>query len=426
MQFDVKEVDSIKRQVTVTMDPEELKQIENNLLRKLQKTASIPGFRKGHIPLGLIRKSYADTIRLEVLETAISEGYDKVLHQVDFSPIAQGKISEVKFEDVASGLTFEIEFEIQPEIELKKYQGLKVEKRVIKVTEEMVDEELEGIRQRFATVKPVEKAREGDIIRFNAQLLGEGDVPVIGRKFEDVEVVIGSGEFDPDLEKQMIGLELDQDAVVQKITPPPPDRQDAQPEVERYEITVTSLEERELPPLDDELAKNLQDEKIETLEQLRTVLRENIQSALDRRSESLLNNNLIDELLKENPFDVPEAMVENYMQYVLEDLRLQYKYQKIDENIVRQRYRVDAIHAIRWHLLRRALVKAENLTVSHEDAYEEIDRSSYSDEEKDTFKKNHDLVHRVMDDLQEKKILDFLKDHAEISEVEETPQEKES
>ena len=423
MQFDVKEVDSIKRQVTVTMDPEELKQIENNLLRKLQKTASIPGFRKGHIPLGLIRKSYADTIRLEVLETAISEGYDKVLHQVDFSPIAQGKISEVKFEDVASGLTFEIEFEIQPEIELKKYQGLKVEKRVIKVTEEMVDEELEGIRQRFATVKPVEKAREGDIIRFNAQLLGEGDVPVIGRKFEDVEVVIGSGEFDPDLEKQMIGLELDQDAVVQKITPPPPDRQDAQPEVERYEITVTSLEERELPPLDDELAKNLQDEKIETLEQ---VLRENIQSALDRRSESLLNNNLIDELLKENPFDVPEAMVENYLQYVLEDLRQQYKDQKIDENIVRQRYRVDAIHAIRWHLLRRALVKAENLTVSHEDAYEEIDRSSYSDEEKDTFKKNHDLVHRVMDDLQEKKILDFLKDHAEISEVEETPQEKES
>ncbi|MCB0313587.1 MAG: hypothetical protein KDH84_10045, partial [Calditrichaeota bacterium] len=224
----------------------------------------------------------------------------------------------------------------------------------------------------------------------------------------------------------MIGLELDQDAVVQKITPPPPDRQDAQPEVERYEITVTSLEERELPPLDDELAKNLQDEKIETLEQLRTVLRENIQSALDRRSESLLNNNLIDELLKENPFDVPEAMVENYLQYVLEDLRQQYKDQKIDENIVRQRYRVDAIHAIRWHLLRRALVKAENLTVSHEDAYEEIDRSSYSDEEKDTFKKNHDLVHRVMDDLQEKKILDFLKDHAEISEVEETPQEKES
>lgn len=120
-------------------------------------------------------------------------------------------------------------------------------------------------------MKAVDKSEEGHFITFNAQQLGEGDVPVVGRKFEDINVKIGSGDFDPDLEKQLVDLEVNQEKIIRK-TPDLSAGSEEKPFTpENYKVTVTAIEERELPPLDDELAKNLQEDNIETLDQLKDV-----------------------------------------------------------------------------------------------------------------------------------------------------------
>lgn len=147
MQFEVENVDSIKRKIMVKVTPEELSQTEKTVLRKYQKSASIPGFRKGHAPAGIVKRSYGEAIKGDVLESAISEYYQKLMQEIDFNPISQGEIVHIDFENVESGLEFHVELEAEPTIELKKYKGLKVEKETVLVTDDMVNEALAEIQQ---------------------------------------------------------------------------------------------------------------------------------------------------------------------------------------------------------------------------------------------------------------------------------------
>lgn len=417
MQFEVENVDSIKRKIEVKVTPEELSQVEKSVLRKYQKSASIPGFRKGHAPAGMLKRSYGDAIKADVLESAISEYYQKLLKEIEFKPISRGEVVHVNFENVESGLEFHVELEVEPAIELKKYKGLKVEKETVLVTDDMVDEALAEIQQNFATVKTVDKSAEGHFITFNAQQLGEGDVPVVGRKFEDINVKIGSGDFDADLEKQLIDLEVDQEKIIRKTPDLGASGEEKSFTPENYKITVTAIEERELPPLDDELAKNLQEDNIETLEQLKNILRKNIQTKLQRRSIQQFNNRLIDELLKENPFEVPESMVKHYLDHMVQDLKAKYPKEKIDETLVHERYRPEAIHTIRWILLKQEIQKIENVDVSEQEILQQVDVSNYSDEEKKMIKKDKRFQSMLKDNLLEDKVLKLLESNADITEV---------
>lgn len=417
MQFDVQNVDTVKRKVVVKVEPEELGTIEKSVLRKYQKSASVPGFRKGHVPASLLKRSYGEAIRADVLETAISEYYQKLINELGFKPVSRGEITHIDFEKVEGGLEFHVEFEEEPKIELKKYKGLKVEKEIALVTDEMVEQALAGLQENFATVKTVEKSREGDYLTFNAQLLDEGDIPVVGRKYEDINVKIGSGDFDIDLEKQLVGLEIDQEKIIRRTSPLSRDERKKDGPPENYKITVTAIEERELPPIDDELAKNIQDDNIETLAQLKEALRKSIQDSQERRSLQQFNSRLVDELLKENPFEVPESMVQNYLSHVIHDMKHQYPDEKIDESLVREKYRAEVIHNIRWILLKEAIQEAENIKVSEAEILERIDASRNGDDEKKKMRRDQKFKERLKENLLEEKLLKFLAANADITEV---------
>ncbi len=414
MQFEVKEVDSFKRKITVKVTPEELTPIEARLLKKYQKSVTLPGFRKGKVPINLVKKTFAEALQGDLIEEAIQTFYGLALEESKLEPVSQGVLNNVDFKEVQSGLEFEIELEVEPEVELKKYKGLKVEKELLEVTEEMIDEALENMRESLATVRPVDEVVEDSLVTFSAQELGEGDAPIIGRKYENLVVTIGRGEFDEEFEKQMIGLKPGDEAIVRKTNPPEPGKEDLLPVVESYKITIEKVEMRELPELNDEFVKNLNDEKLETLDQLRERFRENLQHRLDHQVEDSLQTSLVDELLKENPFEVPDSMVENYLRYVISDLKEQYKDQKIDEDIVRTQYRAEAIHAVRWMMLRQKLIEAENIEVADEEVQARIDELPYSEEQKEQIRKDEDWIRRMRNDLLEKKVLKFLEEHADI------------
>lgn len=417
MQYEVKEIDSIKRQISVTVEPAELGEIEADILKMLKKSAQIPGFRPGRTPLGLIKKSYADVIKKEILEKTIPEYYSKVLEKADLNPIAQGSINILKFDDVESGMDFEITVEVEPEIELKKYKGLKADKEMPVVTESMLDAALLDLRKNFATATVVDEAKEGHFITFDMQQLGDGDVPLIGQKMEDLNVEIGAGEFDPELEKQLVGLKTDSDSIVRKTVPANPDADDKSEKVESYKITVKSIQERDIPPLDDELVQNLQDDDINSLDELKDRMQKSMKQNLERRSTQQLNQRIIDELLKENPFDVPETMVENYLERIMGDIRQKHPGEDIDEEQVRQKYRVEAIYLIRWHMLKKQIAKAEKITVTPDEVVQRIDLTPYSEEEKQKLKENLDFVYRLQDDMLEEKIVKLLNMNANITEI---------
>ncbi len=417
MQTVVETLNSYSKKLKVEISPEDLIPLEEKVAKSYQKRSEIPGFRAGKAPLNIVRKRHHDLINQDIIEEALRKFYGKALTEANINPVSEGKITDFKFDDIKSGMQFEIEVEVEPEFELKKYKGLKVEKDVVEVTEQMVDEALEQLREEYATVKEINQALENHFVYFDAQELGEGDIPVIGHKYENLQVQLGSGKFDPEIEEQLVGIKTGEKRIVRKEIPPPPNKKDRSPERQSLEIQVKKIEEKEFPQLNDEFVNNLDDEKIQNLQQLRDRIRENMQRDFNRRSENIFQNRLIDELLKENPFEVPPSMVENYLDHLVQDIKKQSKDKQIDEESVRKEYRTSAIHNIRWHLLEKKLAEKENISVPEEQVMQLIDSSNLDDKIKKQAKKDSHYLGHLKEDLTEQKALEFLKEHAEITEV---------
>lgn len=417
MHTETEAINSYSKRLKVEISPEELKALEEKIVRQYQRSSNIRGFRRGHAPLNIIRQRYRSMIQQDLIEETFREYYGKAIDQAGIQPVAPGNITKVDFEKIEDGMRFEMELQVEPEYELKKYKGLKVEKDVVKVTDELIEENLAHLQEQYATVKEVDEAKVGDYLFFDAQELDAGNVPIVGHKHENLEVKLGSGRFDPEIEEQLVGIKVNEKRVVSQESPPPPEDPEQEPRVSRLEIVVKRIEEREIPELNDEFVKNLNDDKLETLEQLRQRIAANLELNFQQHSEETFNNRLIDELLKENPFDVPPGMVENYLDELIKDFRKQSNDQNIDEVALRKQYRAAAIHHLRWYFLRKKLVEAENLSVTDEEAFQTIDGFQADEKTKEQAKKDRNYLNRLKDDLLEKKILDMLKSYAEIIEV---------
>ncbi|RMF61184.1 MAG: trigger factor [Calditrichaeota bacterium] len=416
MKFEVKKTSSTKRQFTVKVDSEELHPIAAKVLKAFQKRATIPGFRPGRAPMNLVKKRYQDDINSQVIDDAIKKYYVEALDQSDVEPIAPGVITDIKFDDVANGLEFEFEVEVEPDIELKKYKGIKVEKTVFQVTDEMVDDALRNLQERFATEKEAEIVEEGYLVTLTLQQLGEGDLPIVGRKYEDIRVKVGSGEFDKEIEDQLIGLKVGEETVVRRVIPTPPEAQQEQPTMESYRVTVEDIKMQELPPLDEEFIKNLDDDSVSTIEELREKIRKHMEADFEKRSQEILRSRIMEELLKENPFDVPQSMVDHYMHHLIEDLKKSSQ-ERIDEEFIRQQYMADVINDIRAYLLKQKIIETEKLDVTDEEVKEYIDALDIPEEEKEKGKNQPDVINSLRRQLLDQKFYDFIISNAEITEV---------
>jgi trigger factor len=417
MEKQVENINSYTKKIKVALSPDDLKEIEKKVTRDYQHSAQIKGFRKGRAPLNLVKQQYGEMIQRDVMDEAIRSNYSKIFEDSDFSPVSQGKITNFQFENIESGLTFEIEIEIEPEFEVKKYKGLKVEKDVFEVTDKMVDQALQRLREQYATVKEVEVAQEDYYVYFDAQELDQGNIPVVGHKYDDLEVQLGTGKFDPQIEQQLLGIKKGEKRIVKTVTPPQPGSRHQKPTENKLEIYVKKIEEKEFPSLDEDFIKNLNDETIETIEQLQQRIKQNMIIDLNTRSEQTFYNRLIDELLKENPFDLPPTMVDNYLNEMIKDFRNQSKGKAVNEEAIRKEYRVSAIHHLRWYFLKKKLMEIEPIEITEENIDQHLESLHLEEKAKKQAMKDRSTREHVKDDLIEQQILELLKKEAQIIEV---------
>jgi len=417
MQTVVEPLNSYAKKLKVEISAQDLLPLEQKILRNYQKRSEIPGFRPGKAPLNIVKKRHHDLIQQDLIEEALRKFYGKALDEANIVPVSEGKITNLSFQDIQSGMQLEIEIEVEPEIELKKYRGLKVEKDIVEVTDEMVQEALEQLREQYATIREVDQAKNGHYLHFSAQELDSGDVPLVGKKYENLQVNLGKGEFDPDIESQLEGIKKGEKRIVRKEMPADPMNKESRPKRTALEIHVTKIEEKEFPELNDEFVKNLDDDKIENLQQLEERIRQNMELDITHRGENIFQNRLIDELLKENPFEVPPTMVENYLQEMIKDIQNQSKEKTVDQETLRKEYRVSAIHNIRWHFIKKKLINEEKIAVSDEEIQKLIDDSQLDAKIKKQAKNDQHYLGHLKEDLVERKLIDLLKKHADITEV---------
>ncbi len=417
MQTAVETVNSYLKKLTVELEPDELKSIERKVIKDYRKDVTIPGFRKGKAPESIIRKRYGAMIAQDIIDEAIKEYYFRAIQESKLEPVTQGKIVDLQFTEVNDGLTFVVELEVEPEFELKKYKGLKVEKEVIEVTDEMVDNALQRIREQYATVKEVDEAQEGHFLSFDVQELDQGHTPIIGHKYENLYIKLGSGQFDPELEKQLIGIKTGEKRIISKEEAPVADAPNAEPKVYLFEVHAKKIEEKEYPELDDEFVKNLGDDSLETLAQLKEKIRKDLEIDLKNRAEQTFRTRLIDELLKENPFDVPPGMVDNYLDRIIQDYKQQTNNEQVDEEALREQYRVTAIHNLRWLFLKKKIAEVEKIEVSDEEVLNYIDSMKFEEKTKELIRNDSHLMEDFRSELVERKVVDLLKENAEVIEI---------
>lgn len=416
MQTELKELNNYTRELTIVITADEKKKYDLEALRKVKKTAELPGFRRGKVPEVLVRQHFAYEIVNESLNLAMDDIYPKAIEELHLPVVAPGKLKDVKEE--ADGLRFIFEVVVEPDIELVKVEGLKLKKIHVPIEEKHIDHTIEELRERYAVVEEKDgSVAEGDMVEID--LLEVDEAGQVRQKplEEGLKVVVGSGSFDKDLENQLIGMKAGEQKVVEKVYPEDYEEEEWRGKREKYQVNLKKVWSRELPAIDDAFAQTVKAD-YNTVQEMRDDIRRRLEETQRKEEKNHLYNSVIQQMIEENPFDVPEEMIEDYLDRIVQDVKRQYGNVKIDDAVLRQYYRQTAENSVRWYLIRKKLIEKLQPEVSEEEVNQKIEEL-WKDNEKVRELALTDERYRetIREDLKEEKVFQYLIDHAELEEM---------
>jgi len=387
------------RRLTITVPAERVERERGEVTRRLAQRLKLPGFRKGKIPAHVLERRYGPAIDSETVERVVGNAYREALRAEGLEPITQGSVEEVDYKP-GSDLTFRVAFEIKPQIQLERLGGFQLVRERPEVRDEDVDRMIERLRAEHAVWRPIEDAtpEDGDGVEVE---LTELDKPE--PKPERYRLVLGQGQAVPEVEALIRGLKVGEEAegVV-------PVTNDGTTREETVRVRLLAVRRPELPAVDDEWARSLGD--FEDLAALRARIREDLQREADAAAERELRRQLIDRIVEANPFEVPDAMVEQYLDSILQP-REGADAQRIAE--VREAARPAAEQAIRRTLVLDRVAKMEGLeaTPAEVDArVEEIaSRVGRPVEEVRRQLSRSGRLNALADEITEEKVFEYLK-----------------
>src|SRR6185436_10110754 len=277
--------------------------------RRYASTVRLPGFRPGKAPATVVRKKFGDAIRQEALESLVREAYQEFIEKESIKVAAQPHVHDLKFEE-GKPLTFELHLEVRPTINLARTNGFRVQRPQGSVTEEQITQQLEQIRDEKATWTPVtEKPQPGDMVNVQLATAVAGAEAGEGKSYP---LVLGAGQAIPGIEK-LIMTASPGETVERPVKWPddfPDEAQRSQTKTVR--ITLNEVKRKSAPALDDALAREVGD--FESLDALKTAVRADMQKHAEQEVEANVRQQLIEQIISANAFDVPRSWVQQFVQ----------------------------------------------------------------------------------------------------------------
>jgi len=376
------------REITVEVPAEVVTRETEAILQKYQKLARLPGFRKGKVPVTVLRQRFAEEIRSDVVEQLVPRFFRQEVEKQDLLPVSQPQVTDLHLQD-GDPLRFKAKFEVLPPIEVSGYQELRAEKPDVAVSDAEVEAELNSLREQRATYTEIKGTTLGDGDFAEASFTGtpKGEAPASGAKAEatkpinvdDVLVEIGGSntvrDFSDNLRGAAAGDERSFDVSY------PTDFNDARlaGKTVVYAVKVKAIKQKNLPELNDEFAKALGE--FDSVEALRARIRESMEHEKKHRAEHDAKEKLMDELVRRNEFPVPEALVERQVDLRLErglralaaqGLRAE-DMKKMDLERLRAGQRDAALKEVKSSLILEKIADAEKLEVSDAEIDKEIE-----------------------------------------------------
>ncbi len=417
--------EGLRREMSVVVDAKDLDDKLTSKLTELAQQIRMPGFRPGKVPVPLLRKTYGQRVMGEVLEETVSESTSKVLEDKELRPAMQPKIEITKFED-GSDLEYTIAVELMPTIEPIDFSGIKLERLVAEVADDVVDDRLKMLAEQmksFSDAAADQAAAEGDavVIDFKGTIDGEA---FEGGGASDFQLELGSGSFIPGFEDQLVGLKAGESKTVAVTFPEEYGSADLAGKAAEFAVDVKQVKVPLPVPVDDSLAEKL---GLENLETLRTSLRDQISQDYAGLSRARLKRTLLDALDEVQQFEVPPGMVEAEFEaiwgQVVKDLEDQDKtVADLDkpEEEAKQEYGKIAERRVRLGLLLSEVGRQNNIDVSQEEltrAIADQARRFQGQEQQvfEYFQNNAEAQAQLRAPLLEDKVVDFILEMAEVT-----------
>ncbi|WP_339162528.1 trigger factor [Siminovitchia sp. FSL W7-1587] len=414
--------------LTVEVDEGTVSKGLDEAFKKVVKQVSIPGFRKGRIPRSLFEKRFGvEALYQDALDVILPEAYMAAIKETGIEPIDQ---PEIDIEQMEQGkeLIFKATVQVKPEVKLGDYKGLEVEKMDTEVTDEDVENELKMLQERQAelVIKEEGKAEEGDTVVIDFEGFVDGE-PFEGGKSENYSLELGSGAFIPGFEEQLVGVEPGAEKDVEITFPEEYHAEELAGKPAVFKVKVHEIKAKELPELDDEFAKDVDDEA-ETLDELKASIKERLTKSKEQEADQKLRDTLVEKATDNTEIDLPEVMVDNELQNMMREfeqrlqmqgmnLDLYYQFSGQDEEALQSQMKEDAEKRVRMNLTLEAISNAENLEASDEDVEKELQKmaDTYNmsvEEVKKAFGENLD---HIKADLKIQKAVEFLVENSKTS-----------
>jgi len=381
---------------------------------KFVKTLKLPGFRKGKVPPSMLKDQYSSSIDLAFVEDFSEKYFILALQKEKLQPINQAGLKDIDF-SFGSDFSFKAEFEINPEIKVPtlKKNIVTVEKIEFLFDDEEVEQTINNILNSQSSIEDIKDSpKENDYLICAIQEIDNSGLPIIGsseKKYFQIgqDPLIGKNlnMFDGKKISDVVNTELDLGNGKKN-----------------YAITLESIQRRVAPKLDLDFVQKM-DPNCKSIDDWRTKIKESLSKEYNNKSLEIFNSALIESFVKLIDPPLPSSMFENYMNNIIHDIRHNQKYTHLEEDKIREDYKLYAENNIKWFLVRNAIIEKENVQVLDEDVKIYIEKAiqDENDEKRkseiERFYKKPSNVQRLKDDMIDEKLINLLSSYSKIKNV---------
>ena len=410
-------------EVEVKIEKEEFDKALEKALDKKLKTVEIDGFRKGHVPKDMYLKKFGkESLYMDVVDALLPDAYSKALKDNNYEPILEPKVDIKEINE--NGCTFVFTITTKPSVNIKKYKGLKVKKDEVSVSKEEVDVEIENMLKRYSELRVKENGpvENGNVAIINFEGFKDG-VAFEGGKAENYSLEIGSGNFIPGFEEQIIGMNKEEEKDINVTFPEdyPSEELKGAPVV--FKIKVNEIKEKINRTLDSEFFEDLAIADVKDEETLRSYIEESIKASKDVDAENKYVDELIKKVSENTEVDIPEELVEHethHMVHQFEDqLRMQgmnldyyYAVTKSNEEALKESMKEEALNRVKYRFVLEEIKSLEKIEATEEEvnSFAEKTAASYGMEKED-FLKAVGGIESIKYEVEMNKVVDFLKEN---------------
>ena len=424
----VEDLSQVKKKMSFEIPWPFVKDELDNVYRDIGKKAKIKGFRQGKVPRKMLETYFKADAENEAITNVVNKYYWQELDNRGIVTLSKPEIEQGGLKENTS-FSFSASFETEPSFEPQGYTGLELERTNISISEKDMEMRLTEIRKMFSTMQDVvdlRPARMGDFVMMDFEGTVEGEAPP-ELKGTDYVLELGSKRFIPGFEEELQGMTVNETKEIRLTFPADYHEKKVAGKEAVFTVTLKGLKEQKLPELDEEFIKNF--DKYNSLDDLKSDVRQSMEDESKRQSDAGLQKKILDAILAANEFEVPDALLERQIFYMMFDTQKRMRAAGMDETSamdfsfkLHDQFKPEALKTVKAFLLVKKIAEKEGITVTDEDIDNQITKiakdyhteyevvkQAYNDEER---------LDALKAELIQKKVFDFIESRANINFVE--------